>query len=289
MDDKLSAGATFLYFELKLRLISEQFATLPEASILAKHVQEKAKKEIKQANSLAKKLAKSQEKYKGVDFPEKKEVEELKGVLRAYMGRTGTVYEIPNTVPELLELAEEVKKEFEGSIDKDQQTATVFMRDETGHAIISSHMILGNLKENLRIITNNGDKSVAPSKVSVGEMGALDIKVVEPFLKPSNDVVKNAEGQPQYYERPIVFTRMAEKVAAIALSEFLPVGTEYKCTLRIRKDSPLAQMENLTKLLDCGKNNGIGQWRGSGGKGAYAYQLKELKNFSDPRIPDGWN
>jgi hypothetical protein len=43
----------------------------------------------------------------------------------------------------------------------------------------------------------------------------------------------------------------------------------------------------LKKLLDYGKNNGLGQWRGSGNKGAYAYKLDAI-DYKET-LPDGWS
>lgn len=279
--------SAFKYYRLQLKLLTEQLGTCTEASIYSKHVQEKAKKELAEANRLTKKLSKSVEKYKGVEFSENKEIAELKGIINAFMSRTGVKHDLPDDVSELLEVAKKVKAEWDELCAVDGGVPTVFMRDETGHPMISSHMILGNIKENLRIITNNGDKDIAKSKVSVGEMGALDIKVIEGFMRPSQDVVKDGNGKPFLLERPIRFERMGKVETAISRSEMLPVGTEYSCTLRIRESSPLNNIDVLKKLLDYGKNNGLGQWRGSGNKGAYAYKLDAI-DYKET-LPDGWS
>ena len=273
---------TFTYYKLNLKLLTEQLGTCTEVSIYEKHVQEKAKKEIADANRLAKKLSK----YKGVEFSDEKQAEELKGILRSYMQRSGVLHELPNTIPELVELAALIKEEFESSMDEGGSAPTVFMRDKDGFPMISTHMILGNLKENLKIMTNNGDKSIAKSKVSVGEMGALDIKVVEDFIIPSMDIIRNDEGKPQLLERPIKFERMGKVETAICRSEYLPIGTEYECTLRIRTGSPMNNLETLKTLFDLGLNNGLGQWRGSGKKGSYTYKVEPI-TYKE-KLPEGW-
>ena len=285
------SNASFKYFKLNLQLITEQLGTCTEASIHDAHVHKKAKKDIAIANRLATKMAKSMAKYKDVEFTDVKAVAELQGILRAYMERTGLKHDLPDDPAALLIKAEDIKAEWEEMMAEDDGAApTVFMRDKDGHAVISSHMILGNLKENLKIITNNGDKDIAKSKVSVGEMGTLDIKVVEPFLKPSMDIVRDEKGNPEILERPIRFDRMGKTEVAICRSEMVPEGAEYQCTLRIRASSPLAEIVVLKKLLDFGKNNGLGQWRGSGNKGVYVYKIEQLPDtFKDPRIPEGWN
>jgi hypothetical protein len=286
---KLVHTTSFKYFKLQLKLITEQLGTCTEASIYAKHVQEKAKKEILAANRLAGKLSKSLEKYKGVEFPDTKAVQELQAILRAYMGRTGVKHELPDNAEELVTVAAEIKAEWEDMMAEGGSAPTVFFRDKDGHAVISTHMILGNLKENLKIITNNGDKELAKSKVAVAEMGTLDIKVVEDFVRPSNDVVMDGEGKPALLERPIRFERMGKTETAISRSEMLPAGTEFEMTLRVRASSPLCDQVVLSKLLDLGKNNGLGQWRGSGKKGTFAFKLEPIADYKDPRIPTGWN
>lgn len=290
-------GPTFTYFKLKLRLINEQLGTCTEASIYAKHVQQKAKREITIANRLATKLSKNLQKYKGVEFKDEKAVQELHGILRSYMERTGAKHELPDDAEELVAVAAEIKAEWEEMMaEEGGSPPTVFMRDEEGHAMISTHMVLGNLKENLRIMTNNGDKCIAASKVSVGEMGTLDIKPVESFMRPSIDLKRKPDGTPFLLERPIRFDRGGKTETAICRSEVIPEGAEYECTLRVRTDSPLCRMapgkdvpEALVRLFDLGKNNGLGQWRGSGNKGSYAFKLERVKDYKDPRIPEGWN
>ena len=157
--------------------------------------------------------------------------------------------------------------------------------------MISTHMFLGNFKENLRIIVNNSPKEssdkILPSKVAVSETMALDVKPVEKFVSPNCDIKRNEDGTPFLLERPISFDQMGKKVTAIALSEVVPEGAEYKVHLRVRTHSPITE-DVLKKLLDLGKNNGIGQWRGSGSKGQYVYRLKKV-DYNPTEVPAGWN
>ena len=116
----------------------------------------------------------------------------------------------------------------------------------------------------------------------------MDIKVIEDFIRPSKDVVRNEDGTPYLLERPIKFERMGKVETAISRSEILPAGSEYLCTLRVRRSSPLNHVPTLQKILDFGKNNGLGRWRGSGKKGTFAYRLNEIPNFKET-LPEGWN
>lgn len=275
------------YYKVEFKLIREMLGTCTEASIFNKHVLEKAKKQIKEANRSGDKLTKALEKFRGEEISDKKQVEELKGIIRTYFALTGKVTDLPDDIESLLLIAEGVKEDFDELVRKgDERNATVFQRDENGWPRISTHMILGNLKENLKIITNNGDKSIFKYKSTISEALALDVKAVEEFMKPSNDICKKEDGSRDLCERPLKFDGMHGPETAISVSESLPIGTTFSCTLRVRKGSPLTQ-ENIEKLLSFGKNNGLGAWRGSGNRGAYLYKLTPLPKFQEV-FEDGW-
>lgn len=269
------------YYKVNLKLIRDMLGTCPEASIYKAHIIEKSKKLIQKANSLNKKIVKSIDKYKGSDISEKKEIDEMKGILRSYMAVMGKVIELPDSIDDLLVVAKGIDEEFNELVASgEQQKTTVFMKDKDGWPIISSHMILGNFKANLKTLVNNGDKSILSTKVSIGEVFALDVKVIEEFLRPSMDIIKDENGDRQLLERPIVFEQKGVRTSAIASSEQLPEGSEFSFTLRVRQKSPVTY-EALCSLLDLGKNQGIGQWRGSGGKGAYVYKIEKLDDYEE--------
>jgi hypothetical protein len=279
--------SNFVYFKVQLKLISEMLGTCSEASIWDEHVIQKAKKEIRIANSLSKKLTKQAQKYKGPEISEDKHAEELKGILRRFYSLTGEPQEIPNDLEALLECAKEAEALFNEKVAAGEaRKATVFMVDQSGYPMVSTHMILGNLKENLKIMVNSGDKGIMPSKVSVGEALALDVKPVDHFMRPSMDIMKDQQGNRILCERPIRFERMGKTETAIASSEMLPIGTIFEVVLRVRQGSRLTK-EALETLLDMGKSNGLGAWRGSGNKGAYVYKIEELPDFKE-EFEDGW-
>ena len=278
----------FVYYEIKFKLLSAMLGTGSQASIWSQHVLEKAKKEIAKLNKTTKRITAASLKYGGTEITPDKEVEEIKGCIRATEEALGKKGDLPTTMEALLEYANELAEDFAAAIKAGDATrATVFMRDESGFPIISTHMILGNLKENLKIMVNNskGEK-VYKSKAGVSEVLALDVKAVEAFMKPSQDVTRGEDGKPTYLERPIRFTDgFGNTVTAISMSEQLPIGTEFQTVLRVRAGSLIEDM--LPLLLDMGKSNGLGAWRGSGGKGSYCYKLTELKDYEE-KLPDGW-
>lgn len=278
----------FVYKKVKYKFLTEMLGTCTEVPLYHEHVIKKAQKEIARANKLHGKIVKSLEKYKGSDITPQKEFEELKAVLRAYQERVGKKDSLPDNVTDLLEYSKEIYEDYEELVAKGEtQKSTVFMRNEEGHAIISTHMLIGNLKENLKSLVNNSEKGslAVKSKVSVGEVMATDIKVVEDFVRPSLDVLKK-DGKPVLLERPIRFERMGKTQTAIAMSEQIPAGAEVEFTFRVRNGSPV--LDVLEPLLEMGRNNGIGQWRGSGKKGAFVFKIEDCEDPGHKYQAEGW-
>ena len=279
----------FVFKRVKYKFLTQVLGTCTEVELYNEHVLKKAQKEIAKANKLHGKIIKSLEKYKGSEITAEKEFEELKAVLRAYQEKVGKRDPLPDNLTDLLEYSKEVAREYEELLARGEtQKSTVFMRDTDGHAKISSHMIIGNYKENLKSLINNSEKGskALTSKVSVGEVMATDVKVVEQFIRPSQDIVRKPNGEAEILERPIRFERMGKTQTAIAMSEYLPEGTEIEFTLRIRSGSPV--LEVLPELLEMGKNCGIGQWRGSGGMGSFVYKIEDCEDPGHKYQEDGW-
>lgn len=293
-------GVNFDYYEMRFKLLQPMLGTCAEVSIMYEHVLKKAQKEIKKANKLTNSVSKIADKWKGEELGDDKVIKELQGIVTTFAGLIGKpVVGMPHTVEELLDLAAEVEKEHAELIKKgESQAATVFMCrtiEKNGvkvqWPVISTHMILGNIKEISRVITNNGDKSIFPSKVSIGEVCSLDCKAIEEFMVPDQDIVRDKDGKRVLDERPIRFERAGKEQTAIAVSEQLPAGTEFGCILRVRKKSPLTE-DALRKIFDFGKSKGLGAWRSSGMRGAYRFKLVKMKpSYKEPVPPgfEGWD
>jgi LEA14-like dessication related protein len=280
----------FVFKKVRYKFLTNLLGTCTEAELYNEHVLKKAQKEIAKANKLQGKMIKSLEKYKDVEISADKEASELKAILRAYQEKVGKRDPLPDNVTDLLSYAKEINEEYEALMSKgEEQKSTVFMRDEDGHAIISTHMIIGNFKENLKSMVNNSEKGsmAVKSKVSAAEIMSTDVKVVEDFTRPSMDILRHENGKAQILERPIRFERMGKTVTAIALSEQIPAGAEIEFTLRIRKGSPV--LDVLPELLEMGKLNGLGQWRGSGKMGLFVYKIEDCENPGHKYEKDGWN
>jgi hypothetical protein len=292
---KKKAAGNFDYYKVDFKLIRDQLGSCCEGSIWEEHVIQKAKKSIKQANRLGDKVTKAYEKFQGTEsLTPEKTVKEIKGIIRTFqglIGKSSTTNGLPDDVEKLLEMAKDVEAEFHELVAKGEDTrATIFMTDEGGDTMISTHMILGNLKEHITTMISTGDFSILKFKNQIGQVFAGDVQPIEEFMTPSQNIAKDEKGVRKLCVRPISFdskTVTGKKETAIAISEFLPAGTTFGCTLRVRKLSPI-DFDALDFLFDHGKNKGFGPWRGSGNKGAYQYKLKKLKGYREPVDPDGW-
>jgi hypothetical protein len=92
----------------------------------------------------------------------------------------------------LLPYKNQYLKDKDGELIKDKEGNAVPIK----WPVISSHMIVGNIKANLKTIINNSPKTKElTSKVACGEIMASDIKPIEQFLLPTRPLKKDATGQ----------------------------------------------------------------------------------------------
>jgi hypothetical protein len=286
MKNKPFQGFPFSYYRFGILLQTEMLATMPDTSISYEHIMVKHQKLIEQYNRLKNKRSKEAVRFMGPLLEDEKVLLEIHGILRSYMEILKAQYALPTTMDEALALSEELEALIQIQ-NPEQARATRFYRMSDGRPAISSHMLLGNFKENLRISTNNGQPVMSDTKVGVTELGILGLKVVEPFLLATQDVVRNTDGTAFIYERPIIFDRKGVRESAIGRSEILPAGTEFHGHLRVLKGSPADNLDSLHTLFTYGRSNGLGQWHGSGGKGQFVYKLEIAPDYREV-LPSGW-
>lgn len=280
----------FDYYSLQLRLRQPCLGTNSSVDIMHEHVIKKSREQISLANASSKKISKSLKKYVGPNITEEKEIEELKGILRAQQELLNIKEEIPNTVNEIINYSKELEGRLDDYLSENElHKSTIFLRDEAGNVGISSHQILGNLKAILATIINSGNKDIMKSKTQMGECMSMDLKFVETFLPASQDIMRDPATKERILNiRPIRFNnKMGQVTSALAASEQLPAGTQFSTTLRVRSDSPINNMETLEYLLSHGKNIGLGAWRNSNQYGAYDFKLFKLQNYTEALEP-GW-
>lgn len=283
----------FEYYRLTVHTTSELLATNPACDIMHEHNIQKAKKLMADAARKEKRISKALDKYSGgQDISGDKHYVDLRYNLQAYMSLMGITQPIPDNVEDLLELFEKIKEDFDEMVEQGKaQQGTVFLRNDAGHVVLSSHMILGNIKEILSNITNNGDKTILSTKVSVGETCAQDIKWVEPYIEAKQivdgklvdlDSVKDKEGKPVMLQRSLRIRnpQPGQAPVCISMSEYLPSGAVFQFTLRVRKKSVFTK-DALEYIFLHGSSLGLGQWRGSGGKGSYDFHLEHLPDYKE--------
>ena len=295
----------FSYYELQIKMIQPLLATTPCADIAQDHIFSKNKKLIKAANSATSKLSKKIEKYLGDEISENKEYQEMCGIIRNFENILSRKIELPPTLPELMQLNKELMEEcLEKNKENEIRSPNIFLKDKDGYPMLSTHVLLGNVKAIIRTIVNSktGDDKKAyffKSKTSMAECSALDFKCVEDFVRPSKDIVKSLairEDGTEVMERvlnvrPLRYTNdHGKSVNIIAQNEQLPTGTEFKFTLRIRKGSPFDSLENLTEIFSYSKSMGLGAFRASGNYGGFCFKLKPLHGYVEViEGCEGWN
>lgn len=309
----------FNYYKVEFKLTAPMLGTATQTSIYYQHIITKAQKEIEKANKLGDKITKALAKFKGTEpITPEKELAEMQSVLRTFCALVGKSLTVPNNINDILEMSKVLEDEFRESIKTlDTVDATVFLRGEDGLPIISTHMILGNIKANVKTITASGGGALSDllkSKTAVAETLALDVKFVEDFMKTSNDIVRVVDGKVEYngitqtvknnddlppaprgrhimdksgrvlLERPLV----KWDGTTIACSEQLSAGTTFGCTIRVREGSVFDDETVLRQLFELGKSQGFGAWRGSGTMGSYKYKLESLPDFMEEVDDDGF-
>lgn len=312
----------FNYYKVEFKLTAPMLGTATQTSIYYQHVITKAQKEIEKANKLGDKITKALAKFKGTEpIAPEKELAEMQAVLRTFCALVGKPLEVPNDITAILEMSKVLEEEFREKIKTlDTVDATVFLRGADGLPIISTHMILGNIKSNVKTVTASGGGQLSDllkSKTAVAETLALDIKFVEDFMKTSEDIVRCVNGKVKYngivqtidtegdlqeqlpaprgrhildkagrvlLERPLV----KWDGTTIACSEQLSPGVTFGCTIRVREGSVFDNETVLRQLFELGKSQGFGAWRGSGTMGSYKYKLEALPDFMEETDADGF-
>jgi len=282
----------FDYYDLQLRLREPMLGTNASVDIMHEHVINKSREQIKLANAASKKISKSLKKYKGENISQQKEIEELKGILRAQQELLNVKEEIPNALDDILLYSKDVEQRLDNYLqDHELYKSTVFLRDSNGNVGISSHMILGFVKAVLANVINGGDKSILKSKVQMGESMSMDLKFCETFLVASHDIIRDPETKERILNiRPLRFTRMGQIMSALAASEQLPPKTTFSTTLRIRRDSKINDLEVLESIFSHGKNIGLGAFRSSNMFGTFDFKLKKLEDYVElvENSEEGW-
>jgi len=208
----------------------------------------------------------------------------------------------------ILDEAENIDNE--GLTKKEKKGYTGFWKDING-IFFYNYWILGNLKANLETLQNNKavnkiwkykhfvDKAarVLPRRIyfisdsdyeeDPGELNesGKTLGVVSNRIQEPHGQIEDKKGlfrpkDAQYsIERPLrAETRMGERTTVVK-SDIVNAGTKFDFHIKLIYNDKGLTPEVIIRALKLGEIYGLGQWRGSGGYGAYKVELTDVANF----------
>jgi len=158
-------------------------------------------------------------------------------------------------------------------------TTVFFWNPEKECPMIGNHQIIGFLKEAAEAVARvspKKDGAVPNSARHACTLLNTQVRVYEEFINASNDVLRNNDGSPAFFVRSLRVKNTSQPRVCLARSEVLPAGTSITFHLGVRKKSALTE-DILRMYFDEGQVIGFGQWRGSGSRGLFNYELKAVK------------
>lgn len=162
-----------------------------------------------------------------------------------------------------LKTMEELEEEIESCPD-DEKGATGFHKDTFG-LFFYNYMILGNIKQNIFILTCNGLGKVLAYKKACDLFINVSPRKVRPY-RGDDETLMQPDGS---IERPLrAQTAKGERIV-LAKSDLIEAKTRFKFEVKLLRNDRGLDMEMLVNAIKMGKENGLGQWRGSGNYGQY--------------------
>jgi len=158
-------------------------------------------------------------------------------------------------------------EELETVQELDEKGFTGFHVDE-GKLFLYDYVVKGNIKGNLETLIQSGTIKKIPSyKKAVDNML---------FIFPRKLYFSTGSGSPitephGILERPLRAMTMLGPRVTLTKSEYVDIGTKIVFEVKILPN-PKITWEVVEKALDYGQYVGLGQWRGSGGYGRYAWR-----------------
>jgi len=141
---------------------------------------------------------------------------------------------------------------------------TGFHKDERG-IFFYNYMILGNIKNNIQLLINNGSITKVTSYKKACDT-CLKVTPRKIRFKRSNKKITLPEAS---MERPIRAMTMKGERTFISKADVVKKGAIFKFSIKIIKNNFNLTPEVLIKALKLGELYGLGQWRGSGNYGSY--------------------
>lgn len=155
----------------------------------------------------------------------------------------------------------ELRKEEIDTVDEIEEKGwTGFHKDDDG-SFIYNYMILGNIKANIKVLIDSG----AIEKVTAYK------KVCDTCLKvyPRRIRFENKSHPDGSMERALRAMTAKGERTFISRSDYIDEDATFSFDVKLIKNKNKLTSTALLKALKLGEEYGLGQWRGSGGYGAY--------------------
>lgn len=162
-----------------------------------------------------------------------------------------------------LKTMEELEEEIEACPESKEKTATSFPKDTFG-IFMFNYMILGNIKANIFILMCNGAGKVLNYKKSADLFCKVGPRKIR-FYRKNEQLINNDS----CLERSCRTRDKHGSRTFLAKSDTVEPKTRFNFNVRLLRNDRGLTTEILVNALKLGKENGLGQWRGSGGYGTY--------------------
>jgi hypothetical protein len=160
---------------------------------------------------------------------------------------------------------EEMQEEIESCPDACEKAATGFHSDVFG-IFIYNYMILGNIKANIACLISNGICKITAYKKTADLFCKVGPRKIRFYRDKDEKPLMYADDTLERSIRAI--TAKGERVF-LGKSDLIEKGTRFKFEVELIKNDKGFTPEILVQALKFSKNNGLGQWRGSGNYGQF--------------------
>jgi len=193
----------------------------------------------------------------------------------------GTLAGDPNIATEFI-----LSKHPDGQVQADEveslgkvkeKASTIFSRNADNQPILWDYQVKGFFKSACKAMIETDTFTKAELKevrlTSYLHKRTIDTQL---FIAPRRLVLRLPDGVDEnnldFLERPLRGETMRGERISLARSEMCPAGTKLKCQIIVLNDK---LFPFISRWLDYGKLNGLGQWRNSG-MGRFSW--KEIKS-----------
>lgn len=164
-----------------------------------------------------------------------------------------------------LKTMDQLEEEIDSAPEDLEKTATGFHKDTFG-IFLYNYMIIGNIKANLFCLMSNGVGKVLNYKKSSDLFLSVSPRKIRFFRENEDCPLMQSDGS---LERSLRAQTPRGDRTFLAKSDFVEAKTRFKFVVEVFRNDRGLTPEMIVHALKFGKNNGLGQWRGSGSYGKF--------------------